>query len=85
MSRSIAHYKAPITPDALVESNAALVAVLPAQGFVREPTVLVFIPVGRSTLWEMIRRGEFARPVKLSTRVSAWRVEDVRSYIAARQ
>lgn len=57
-------------------------AALPAEGFARQPTVLNAVPFGRSTLWLKVRRGEFPAPVKLSERVTAWRVEDVRRWIA---
>ena len=58
---------------------------MPKSGFVRLPTILELIPVSRSTFFEMVSRGEFARPVKLSSRVSAWRVEDVNAFIASRR
>lgn len=37
-----------------------------------------------STLYDMIRRGDFPSPVKLSTRSSAWRESDIRQWIATR-
>ena len=54
---------------------------LPAVGFVRLRGILSVIPVGRSTWWEGVRTGKFPRPVKLSPRVTAWRVEDIRRLI----
>lgn len=54
---------------------------LPAEGFVRLPQVLAVIPVGRSTFWERVKSGEYPKPVKLSERTSAWRVEDIRALI----
>ena len=54
---------------------------LPEAGFIRLPTVLIFIPVGKSTWWEGVKSGRFPKPIKLSTRVAAWRVEDIRSLI----
>jgi predicted DNA-binding transcriptional regulator AlpA len=58
-------------------------APLPQEGFVREAGVLGHIPFGHSKLWEMVRAGKFPAPVKLSERVTAWRVGDVRAWIAA--
>lgn len=84
MLQSIAHQETAIRLDPVAPSSATVAILLPAQGFVRQPTVLTLIPVGRSTLWEMIKRGEFPAPVKLSSRISAWRCEDVRAYIAGR-
>jgi predicted DNA-binding transcriptional regulator AlpA len=55
---------------------------LPETGFLRQPQVLVFVPISRSTLWRRIQAGTFPGPVKLSARVTAWRAEDVRRWIA---
>ena len=55
---------------------------LPETGFLRQPQVLVFVPISRSTLWRRIQAGTFPVPVKLSARVTAWRAEDVRRWIA---
>ena len=56
---------------------------LPETGFLRQPQVLVFVPISRSTLWRRIQAGTFPGPVKLSARVTAWRAEDVRNWISA--
>ena len=55
---------------------------LPETAFLRQPQVLVFGPMSRSTLWRRIQAGSFPGPVKLSGRVTAWRAEDVRQWIA---
>ena len=34
-------------------------------------------------LWRKVKAGHFPKPVKLSERVTAWRVEDVRAWLAA--
>ena len=39
------------------------------------------IPVSKSTWWARIKSGRYPKPVKLSTRITAWRVEDIRSFI----
>lgn len=54
---------------------------LPEEGFVRLRDVLRVFPVGRSTWWEGVRAGRYPSPVKLAPRVTAWRVEDLRSLI----
>ena len=56
---------------------------LPETGFLRQPQVLVFVPISRSTLWRRIQAGTFPGPVKLSARVTVWRAPDVRRWIAA--
>jgi predicted DNA-binding transcriptional regulator AlpA len=39
------------------------------------------IPVSKSTWWAGVKDGRFPKPVKLGTRISAWRVEDIRRLI----
>ena len=56
--------------------------VLPQTGFLRQPQVLVFVPISKSTLWRRIQARSFPEPVKLSARVTVWRAEDVRRWIA---
>ncbi len=55
---------------------------LPQEGFVRLPQVLAVIPVSKTRFWQGIKDGRFPAPVKLGTRTSAWRVEDIRALIA---
>ena len=58
---------------------------LPASGFVRQSILLAhIIPISPATLWRNVRAGKFPAPVKLSERVTAWRVEDVRDWIASK-
>ena len=57
-------------------------AELPAIGFVRLKVVLQFIPVSSSTWWSGVREGIYPKPVQLSPRTTAWRVEDIRELIA---
>ena len=56
-------------------------ATLPETGFLRQPQVLTFIPISKSTLWRRVTEGTFPAPVKLSPRVTVWRAEDVRRWI----
>lgn len=64
---------------------------LPASGFVRQAQLVTTktdkvkpVPFSAATLWRKVKNGTFPPPVKLSNRVTAWRVEDVRSWMAAR-
>lgn len=41
------------------------------------------LPFSAPTLWRMVRAGTFPSPAKLSKRVTAWRVADVRHWLAA--
>jgi len=57
---------------------------LPAAGFVRQSEVIPSpVPISSATLWRKVRSGEFPAPVKLSERVTAWRVADVRRFLEA--
>lgn len=77
-----------VFPSTITASNAARypdsVPTLPETGFVRQRLLLRFVPFSKSTLWRRVKKGDFPAPVKLSTGVTAWRVEDVRSWIAGR-
>ena len=46
------------------------------------PATPGLIPVSHATWWRGIKDGRFPQPVKLGTRVTAWRVEDIRALIA---
>ncbi|WP_082128242.1 AlpA family phage regulatory protein [Hoeflea sp. IMCC20628] len=57
---------------------------LPTTGFVRLPAIIAPngpIPVSKSTWWAGIKDGRFPKPVKLGPRITAWRVEDIRTLI----
>lgn len=55
--------------------------VLPEAGFIRLPAVLAVFPVSRSTWWAGIQSGKYPSGIKLSERVTAWKVEDIRALI----
>lgn len=55
---------------------------LPAEGFIRVKQLIRVVPWSRTTVWRKVKTGAFPRPVKLSSYVTAWRVEDVREWIA---
>lgn len=54
---------------------------LPETGYIRLPTVLSVIPVSKSTWWAGVKSGRFPKGFKLSERITAWRVEDIRTLI----
>lgn len=56
----------------------------PTTGFVRLSAIIAPngpIPVSKSTWWAGIKDGRFPKPVKFGPRITAWRVEDIRSLI----
>lgn len=64
---------------------------LPRTGYLRLPQIIgnpkadppipAIIPIGKSTWWAGVKNGRFPKPVKLGPRITAWRVEDIRSLI----
>jgi len=67
-------------------------ASLPETGYLRIWNIIgdwrrglpAIIPVSRSTWYSGVSDGRFPQPVKLSKRISAWRVEDIRKLIEER-
>lgn len=70
------------TATAVTSSMSSPVPGLPETGFLRQPQVLVFVPISKSTLWRRVQAKSFPGPVKLSARVTVWRAEDVRRWIS---
>jgi prophage regulatory protein len=64
---------------------------LPETGYLRLPQIIgdpkadppipAIIPIGKSTWWAGVKTGRFPKPVKLGPRITAWRVEDIRSLV----
>jgi len=50
-------------------------------GFIRLPEVLKLLPVSKSTFWARVKSGDYPTPVKISPRVSAWRVGEINALI----
>jgi predicted DNA-binding transcriptional regulator AlpA len=58
---------------------------LPATGYVRQSQLIpAIVPFSSATLWRSVKAGTFPPPVKLSDRVTAWRVEDIRVWMKSR-
>jgi predicted DNA-binding transcriptional regulator AlpA len=67
--------------------------VLPETGYLRLPQIIgkpstksapaipALIPVSKSTWWSGVRTGRYPKPVKLGERITAWKVEDIRTLI----
>ena len=50
----------------------------------KRPDVPAPVPFSAPTLWRKVKNKTFPAPVKLSDRVTAWRVGDVRSWLQER-
>ena len=68
---------------------AAATHKLPETGFLRIWDIIgdknkktpALIPVGRTTFLNLVKEGVYPKPVKISERTTAWRVEDIRGLI----
>jgi len=56
---------------------------LPSVGFVRQATLLPMLGFSATTLWRRVKNGTFPQPIKLSERVTAWRAEEIHTWMAA--
>src|SRR5262249_6912250 len=67
--------------------NAIEPIALPADddAFIRLPVVLAVYPIGATSWWNGVASGVYPRPVRLSPRVCAWRVGEIRQLLASRQ
>lgn len=73
-------------------THSVIAASLPSTGFVRlsqivgnkksNPPTPGLIPICKSTWWNGVKDGRYPSPIKLSPRVTVWRVEDIRAFIA---
>ncbi len=58
---------------------------LPDTGYLRQAQLIPHVvPISSATLWRGVVSGKFPKPVKLSERVTAWRVGDVRKWLEAK-
>ena len=52
------------------------------EAFIRQSQLIPnLIPFSAATLWRKVKAGQFPRPVKLSQRVTAWRVCDIKQWL----
>jgi len=56
---------------------------LPDDGFIRiSGLVPKVLPVNPATIWNRVAKGTFPKPIRLGAKVTAWRVGDIRAWIA---
>ena len=56
-----------------------------ADKLLRRPEVEAVTGLSRSTLYQWMKDGQFPQPVKLGTRLVAWRESDVTAWLEARE
>lgn len=54
---------------------------MPETGFLRITDVLKFIPVSKSSWWAGVASGKYPKSIKLGSKTTVWRVEDIRALI----
>lgn len=54
---------------------------IPKTGFLRLPQVLALIPISKSAWWAGCKTGRFPKPIKLGSRTTVWKVEDITALI----
>jgi predicted DNA-binding transcriptional regulator AlpA len=58
----------------------------PQSQYVRQSQLIPsIVPFSSATLWRKIQNGTFPKPVKLSERITAWEVKQVREWLDARK
>ena len=63
--------------------NVSTFDALPDTGYMRQSQIIpAVIPVSPATWWRGVKSGRFPQPVKISERVTAWRVGSIREFLA---
>ena len=56
-----------------------------AEKLLRRPQVQELTSLGRSTIYDWMKRGAFPQPVKLGARAVAWRESDIVAWLESRE
>ena len=82
------------TPAQKASIHQSVFDALPDSAFIREsqlvqspkrPDTPAPLPFSAPTLWRKVREGTFCRPYRLSNRVTAWKVGEVRAWMATQE
>jgi hypothetical protein len=92
LKRALPEQASATTTNVLVVNDFPLVFTgLPDSAYVREaqivqsssrPNSTAPLPFSSPTLWRKVKAGTFPKPIKLSERVTAWNVGEIRAYLA---
>lgn len=57
---------------------------LPDDALIRLYSLLALglVPFSASTVWRKVKQHQFPRPIKVSAQITAWRVGDIRCWLA---
>lgn len=53
--------------------------------YYRLPELRALVPLSRSSIYEMMSKGKFPKPVKLTSKVVAWKSSDIAAWLAERE
>ena len=55
---------------------------LPKSQYIRQSQLIPFIvPFSSATLWRKVQKGEFPKPLKISAKITVWRVSEIRQWL----
>ena len=83
---------ASVNPAAKVIIHQSVFDALPDSAFIRESQLVISrkrpdnpapLPFSAPTLWRKVAAGTFPKPIKLSERVTCWKVSEVRAWMNA--
>ena len=52
--------------------------------YVRVSQLTKLIPISKASVWRKVKEGSFPKPVKLGERITAWHMNDIEAWLAAR-
>ncbi|MDD2267806.1 AlpA family phage regulatory protein [Sulfuricurvum sp.] len=52
--------------------------------YLRDKDVAKMLTIGRSSVWRMAKEGKLPAPLKISERVTVWKLSDIEAFIASR-
>lgn len=59
---------------------------LPQAGYIRQALLIpCILPISSATLWRWVAAGKFPKPVRLSARVTAWRIDEIRAWLVSQE
>lgn len=68
-----------------IEKINQLRAEVPQAGYIRQALLIpIIIPISPATLWRWIKLEKFPQPVKLSPRITAWRIDDIVKWLSSK-
>lgn len=97
MSRKPITHETPIAatiPAAKATIHTSVFDALPDSAFIRESQLVQSpkrpdhpapLPFSAPTLWRKVKAGTFPKPIKLSERVTCWKVSEVRAWMTAQE